>query len=320
MTDPKDATDREAIEDEAIAWFVACRGDLSAERQATFDAWFARSADHRRAYAWAAQHYNQAALLKRRHATVERPAQIRQGHAALLAASAMLVLLAGGSWAWLHTAKPMGPVAAAYAGSRQGIRHVKLADGTILILAADARLSSTSASGKNHVAVAAGLARIIIPQTGRPMSIARERTTIDLLPGSAIDVDARPGSISWTLRAGQADLRMDANTIRSLPVGAEHRLETGSKRIVRTSKPAVDRTDWPSGWAEYRSISLSGLISDANRLGDKPIRLGPGVSADRRITGRFRIARSGAFARRLALSLGLSIDERADALVLTSQK
>ncbi|MGC6399042.1 DUF4880 domain-containing protein [Sphingomonas sp. FW199] len=312
--------DREAIEDEAIAWFVACRGDLSAERQATFDAWFARSPEHRRAYAWAAQHYNHSALLKRKAPVAARPAHHRRGRAALLAAPAMLLLLVSGFWLWPQGNGPAEPVTAAFAGNRQGIRYVTLDDGTILILAPDAKLSSSNRSGRRHVTVTSGLARITVPRPGAPMSIANGPTTVELMPGSTIDIDARPRSMNWTLRAGQAAVRIDNAASQSLIVGAEHRLEGGSNRLVRTMKPTVDRIDWPTGWAEYRSVSLSALIADANRLGDKPIELAPGVAAGQQVTGRFRIARSRPFARRLALSLGLSINERSDALVLTAQK
>ncbi|MDG5487750.1 Arm DNA-binding domain-containing protein [Sphingomonas sp. BGYR3] len=76
-------------------------------------------------------------------------------------------------------------------------------DGTILILAPDAKLSSSNRSGRRHVTVTSGLARITVPRPGAPMSIANGPTTVNLLPGSTIDIDARPRSMNWTLRAGR---------------------------------------------------------------------------------------------------------------------
>ena len=85
-------------------------------------------------------------------------------------------------------------------------------------------------------------------------------------------------------------------------------------------RPSVSSSaEWPSGWAEHRSIPLDQLISEANEYASLPIVVEDPKIAKRDVSGRFKISDTEIFLQRIADLFDLTIHRRPDGIYLRSQ-
>jgi transmembrane sensor len=81
--------------------------------------------------------------------------------------------------------------------------------------------------------------------------------------------------------------------------------------------PTGDTRDWPTGWVEYRSISLDALVAQANRYAKVPIVLDDPSLASLQASGRFKLTDTEKFAARIAEPFGLRVSRRSGGIHLS---
>lgn len=322
-----------AIEDEAIAWLVRMRGPDAASLHARFEQWLAQSAAHARAYEWAARHFEDAAILKQspRHGSGSRrspspPHWLVAGVAAAAAASVLLVAGVRNSWDHPAVQKPSLLAAESLLATRRGeIRTFHLSDGSQVTLDTNSKLAFSIGASTRHLDLEGGKARITIAHDPRPFIVTAGAGKI-IAKNATFDVgydDDR--NVLVQLISGGADIQPQAQPatlvvpVRSVMTGGSfgYRASDFAPMPITSHWRAVDDSDWPSGWAAYRSVPLAVLIGQANRYSDSPIILdGTGVGS-LEASGRFRLTDTDAFVGRIAEVFDLAVSHQADGIHLS---
>lgn len=313
---------------EAIAWFTRLRGDETDSLREEFAAWCARSPAHEQAYRDVAVLFERSAVLKHsvrfgRDATM--PARSRSWLMGLALAAAVAGLaLFGLAILRPHfgPAQPAPGLTAAQplATARGEIRTFRLADGSRVTLDTASRIEVSIGTRERRLRLRAGRARIAVATDARPFvveagagQVTSAGGTLDVAYGGADRIDV-------TLRAGAAEAGpslQQANyavPVKRLITGepASFRADDFSDVPVAEARTKVDDGDWPSGWAEFRAISLAGLTAQANRYGPAPIVIDDPELGALSVSGRFRLTDSEALARRLAEVFDLRLRKNAD--------
>lgn len=320
-----------AIE-QAATWFAVLRGpDAECQRQ-HFQDWMNQSAVNRDAFAQVTAAFEGAAVLRHssRDGHLSRVGERRSPDAvcggrpvlrAALAAGIGLALVVGSFWTWRQPLREaVGPGSGAALASRHGMmRTVRLAQGATLEMDTASEVRFDVNEGKFVMTLTRGRVQLKLAKTAQAFAVRAGHSEI-IARQAVFDV-------SWTdsgdplvhLYDGQAQvrpfLRNAAYTVRSqaLPKGRPVRLIRGA---ITVSDPGfiVNEQDWPSGWAQYRSVPLSELAQHANRYAQKPIVIDDPAVGQLRISGRFRFVDPSAVARNMARVFSLVVTERPDGL------
>lgn len=321
------------VDDVARAWLIKMRGAEADMLRSEFEAWRAASPRNRKAYSRIADQLSASTILKRSpRYGVSRSRERLHGTSWLpwstiaAAAAAVLLLAYGAGGAPLPGLLSNGATTARAAErlvtQRGEIRTFRLGDGSVATLDTDSRLDISFLDGKQHLRLMRGRVRLA---AGGDRSDVRLRAGNGVIVARDADLDVSLGSdglVRIALRRGAANFAAAGTGNRNssaLPIGRTLIFgETASTRMAARPAEAM-ANDWPSGWAEYRSISLGDLVAEANRYAARPILIEEPAVADLRLSGRFKISDAEAVASRAALLFGLKVTERQDGLHLRRQ-
>jgi transmembrane sensor len=81
----------------------------------------------------------------------------------------------------------------------------------------------------------------------------------------------------------------------------------------------ADDREWPSGWVEYREISLGALVAQANRYAARPIILDDPTAGALKVSGRFKLTDTETFVSRTAELFDLAVSRRSDGTYLARE-
>jgi len=326
----------DAIDDTARAWLIRMRGPDAHQLRHEFETWYNADPAHQVAYERAEAIMAQSAILKGsvRHgrARTSRPALAqpfmrRWLTAGALAAAAAMLFLAisagGASLSGPNGQNPMAAWAAEPLVTRHGeIRSFRLDDGSVVTLDTDSRLDVALTDDARIVKLGRGRARLQIATDARPFRIlagAGEVTTTQASLDIGYDYD---GMIGVTLSNGAAVIaptgrNTSKSVIRQLPAATPlaYRADDAGLRL-RARSPIYGDSEWPSGWAEYRTVKLDQLVAAANRYAAVPIIIEDPAIARLEASGRFRISQTDTFVRRLAQLFDLAVERRANGIYL----
>lgn len=190
------------------------------------------------------------------------------------------------------------------------IRSFALSDGTSVTLDSDTRVDVTIDRDRRHALLRQGRARFVVKPDPRPFTIEAAtgkvvsgQGTVDVQVDEADQADVR-------LRAGAATVQSDGRDAKPLSVDQPMILSSAGTGPAPILAPQDDTRDWPTGWVEYRTISLATLIAQANRYARVPIILDdPGI-ATLQASGRFKLTDTENFAKRIAEPFGLRVSRR----------
>lgn len=326
----------DAIDDTARAWLIRMRGSDAHQLSHEFETWHNADPAHQAAYERAEAIMAQSAILKGsvRHGrtrksrpTLARPFMRRWLTAGALAAATAMLFLAisagGASLSGLHGQNPMAAWAAEPLVTRHGeIRSFRLDDGSVVTLDTDSRLDVALTDKARIVKLGRGRARLQIATDVRPFRIlagAGQVTTAQASIDIGYDND---GMIGVTLSDGAAVIAPVSQTtgktvFRQLPAGRPLSYRTDDAGLRLGARPSgYSDNDWPSGWAEYRTVRLDQLVAAANRYAAVPIIIKDPAIARLEASGRFRISQTDTFVRRLAQLFDLAVERRADGIYL----
>jgi transmembrane sensor len=113
---------------------------------------------------------------------------------------------------------------------------------------------------------------------------------------------------------------LSAPALRSaVTLEAGERLEFENPTWGIKSKARLDREEaWTTGRVVFESSRLGSAIAEMNRYAPRRIELADAALADRLISGTFTVTDSHEFARAVAQTLSLSINDTPDAIQLRS--
>jgi transmembrane sensor len=296
---------------EAGAWLARLqRHDVTEADGLEFEAWLAAAptngATYRRALAlWhefeaCAPHViEQLAVAERRPAG--RPAPLRRwllagGGFAVAAALAVAVLppiLAEATAQTYQTGK----------GQHQ---RVTLADGSVIDLNAETRLTVRLAAGERRVVLGDGEAIFdVAPDKARPFTVAAANRVVRVV-GTQFDVRNRQGELTVTVARGKVQVRPDraAASGRDFVLTPGQRLEVGRTGVEELQ--AVDPLEtfsWRAGRLVYRAQPLADVVADLNRQFVEQIEISDPELGRMPITGVIVLDDQHAVMARLSLML-----------------
>ena len=330
-----------SIREEAERWLVRLDKDKSPETKAEFDRWAEMSPEHRREFEWIEKVYAGSEILidsdkfgvgREDETPALKPARssrrwLMVGTAAA-AAAAVLFIAFGAGGAPLPGAFPGNSMSAQAAEplitKRGEIRSFRLADGSTATLDTESKVEVAKNNRERHLRISKGRARFSVVTDPRPFRVRAGAGEVVASQGE-FDV-AYKGSEQVIVRLISGDARIrsgsesshGATPSRPLPQDGVSGYRVGDYRPARIQPDAAAsaRQDWPSGWADYRSIRLDKLVVEANRYSDKPIILDDRATAALIVAGRFRISETDVFVERIAELFDLSISRREDGIHL----
>lgn len=323
-----------AVEEIARAWFVKMRSEDAPALRAEFEEWLAAKPGHRAAYEQISRAMTASAVLKSSTRFGSEEARRRRAGTSAWrmpwGAAATGVLFLAAIFGVVSMSRP-GPgsfAPSAYASEplttqRGEIRTFKLPDGSTATLDTESRLDLLYSAGERRVRLAKGRVRLKIASEKRPF-IAEASAGTAQTDEAVMDLSVDEARTEFTHLSGQsATLRIHApgvgaGRLRKVNAGVQVSISSkrGSAQLRQVSiKP--ERSDWPSGWAEYSRISLGSLVAEANRYANDPVIIDDPAVAELAVSGRFNLKNTGAFARRISQLFGLALDEQPDGIHLS---
>ncbi|MGN7932853.1 FecR family protein [Sphingopyxis sp. 22461] len=319
--------------DDALAWSIRMRGEVTEQLQEQFEQWLAASPRHRQAYNRYSRVIAQAEILKSSGQTSEAttaklvtPSRrwMMFGAAAAAVIVFAITISAGGapipgSGVSAHAAEPL-------VTERGEIRSFELEDGSMATLDSNTRIEVSISPDTRYVRVAHGRARVRVANDIRPFRLAAGQGTVTTNEGVVDVMISDDRQVLVELISGKADLASTSRAASAAAAPQSLRTRTAlqyradDQQVHSTARPSVNSSaEWPSGWAEHRSIPLDQLVSEANRYASVPIIVEDPKLAKRDAAGRFKISDTEMFLKGIADLFDLTIHRRPDGIYLRSQ-
>lgn len=310
---------------DAAAW-VARLGasdvgsDAMAADLAEFDAWLAAAPAHAAAYrrTIALWHEFDAAApqvrdeLAERHAAAGRVVRPAFGHprrrflfagAAAAVAAGLVVVVA---------LPPTAPAPEAthqtFATARGQHQHITLADGSVIDLNAETKLTARMNGAERRITLAEGEAVFdVASDKTRPFTVDTAQGAVRVV-GTQFDVKSRDGELTVTVARGKVAVRPAGADPAAEPVfltpGMQLSLGGAKAEAVAHVDPQATFA-WREGRLVYRDQPLTAVVADLNRQFPEQIAIGDPSLEKIRITGVIVLDNPQAVTTRLALMLPL---------------
>lgn len=158
------------------------------------------------------------------------------------------------------------PVVQTYATGKAQHQRVTLADGSIVDLNAESRLSVSFSRHLRQVTMGEGEAIFDVAHDARrPFTVATSGRIVRVV-GTQFDVRSRRDDFSVTVARGKVQVLPTASSGRAFLLTPGHRLEIDRTGVEKLS--AVDPQEafgWRSGRLVYRAEPLANVVADLNR-------------------------------------------------------
>jgi transmembrane sensor len=223
-------------------------------------------------------------------------------------------LVVGG--ALLLTGRAAPPAFAEVVNAGPAVRHVRLADGSGVVLDARTKLAVRIDSKARRIRLESGRARVAVAANSARPLVMCSRVACVQSAGGIVDLavdDDYPEVVA--IRGAAKLLSTDASSRQAgnLASGDAIRIEANQVRPAQVSR---FQRFWPSGRAQFDEASLSTIVAAANRLGGPPIRLASDTLGTLRVTAVLDLRDTRALAEKLAAALHLSAQRTHDGIVL----
>lgn len=337
------SNDESGLLPEAAAWFARMRGPGAEASRPEFEAWLARGALHRAAYNRASEIFAMGKMLADDGESAGAPDPRTSGRSrriAFAAAAALLAVVVSTGWLTIRALSPAhqdggtrersASIQVAELGAAGEARSVRLADGSLVRLAAETILDVSFTRDRRRLRLERGLALFEVAHETRPFvvgagggSVTAHGTVFEvgLLAGRRVSVRLIEGAIEVKLPAGNtgqhgAVRRLHGSGALSFIAASDN--PPNAQAIARTpnakpESPAQEARD-------FDGIRLADLLSIANRKFTRPIRLADPALGQEPISGRFRTSNPDLLSERIAVLLGLAVDRSDPAVIVLRRK
>lgn len=304
------------IEQQALAWHDRLQAHPTAATRQAFDAW--RAADPRHAEAFAQQDRLTTEIIGGGWRGVMPQARAKPrgqwlgyGLVGIAATAAALILIIPHS----HPILPPTTIAAMPALTQAR----RLADGSLIVLAAGAEVAPDPADARAARLVRGAARFIVVHDPAHPYRVTTDGMIITAR-GTVFDVALTPLGARVALIEGRIDVtrtpRLPSEQARIVV------LQRGETLTPGTAQPVASAAAPPPAitLVEVDGMMLGDLLTVAARGNGVTIGLADPALATLRVTGRFDMSRPAALAAKLAAALGLRVTRDASGVVLERVK
>jgi transmembrane sensor len=198
------------------------------------------------------------------------------------------------------------PVTQTFVTGKGQHQHVKLADGSMIDLDAETRLSVTLARGERKVVLGDGEAIFdVAPDKARPFTVAAADHLVRVV-GTQFDVRNRRGALTVTVARGKVQVRPLSAAVAGraflLTPGERLAVAAGGAEELKAVDPQ-ETFSWRAGRLVYRDQPLGDVVADLNRQFVDQIEIGDPELAKLPITGVIVLDDPRAVTQRLSLML-----------------
>lgn len=305
------ATRNEEVMAQAGAWLARLqRAEVGEADGLEFDAWLAESPANREAYraalaAWQAFEACPDAVLDALAAESRRAARRPGPTRRWLVGGGMAI--AAGLTAVAVLPSLLGPPAAqTYATAKGQHQQITLADGSVVYLNAETRLTVRFERHERRVELGDGQAIFdVAHDETRPFTVEASGRAVRVL-GTQFDVRNRNGDVTVSVARGRVQVRPVAlsKTGQAFVLQRGQRLAIGRTGVAKLS--AVDPQEalgWRSGRLVYRGEPLAEVVADLNREFVEQIEVTDPALARMPVTGVIVLDDQASVAERLSLML-----------------
>ncbi|MBU1375095.1 MAG: FecR domain-containing protein [Alphaproteobacteria bacterium] len=303
-------TNNEQVMADASAWLARLqRAEVTEGDGLAFDAWLAAAPAHGVAYKRALavwQEFESCAdeVLAELAADAARP-PARSGTRRWVIGAGGSAIAAGLAVAILPGLLAQ-PATQTYATGKGEHRKIALADGSVVDLNAETRLTVRFTRAERQVVLADGQAIFDVAHNkDRPFTVAAADRIVRVV-GTQFDVRNRQGDLTVTVAAGKVQVRPASASAsgHAFLLTPGQRLEIGRTGVE--SLAAVDPEEamgWRSGRLVYRAEPLANVVADLNRQFVQQIEISDPELAKTPITGFIVLDEQSAVMARLSLML-----------------
>ena len=193
-----------------------------------------------------------------------------------------------------------------YATGKGQHQRIALADGSIVDLNAETRVTVRISRGKRQVELGDGEAIFdVAHDTDRPFTVAASGRVVRVL-GTQFDVRNRKGEVTVTVARGRVQVRPVASSAaaRAFVLNPGQRLEIAESGAAQlTSVDPQEALSWRAGRLVYRGEPLATVVADLNRQFVEQIEVTDPALARMPVTGVIVLDDHAAVAARLSLML-----------------
>ena len=309
-------TRNEEVMAAASAWLARLhRADTSEADGLEFDAWLSVSSANREAYgtvlaAWQAFETCQDEVLEELAAEarrmIRRPAPTRRSLLRVGLAGGGVAIAAGLTAVAVLPSVMGSPTVQTYTTARGQHQRITLADGSVVDLNAESRMTVRFVRGARHVELGDGQAIFdVAHDEKRPFTVEASGRTVRVL-GTQFDVRNRSGDVTVTVARGRVEVRPAAAS----PIGQTFALLPGQRlEIASTGVSEMSQVDpeealsWRSNRLIYRGEPLAQVVADLNHQFGPQIEVTDPTLARMPVTGVIVVDDYAAVAARLSLML-----------------
>lgn len=305
------ATYEEQVMADASAWLARLqRAEVTESDGLEFDAWLAAAPAHGAAYRRALalwQEFESCAddVLGQLAADAARPAVRRPTTRRWLMAAGGSAMAAGLAIAVLPGLVSQ-PATQTYATGKGERQKITLADGSIVDLNSETRLTVSFTRSERRVALGDGQAIFDVTHDARrPFTVAASDRIVRVV-GTQFDVRNRQGDLMVTVAGGKVQVRPASSSVsgRAFLLSPGQRLEIGRTGVEKLA--AVDPQEalgWRSGRLVYRAEPLVNVVADLNRQFVQQVEISDPELAKTPVTGVIILDEQSAVMARLSLML-----------------
>ena len=309
---------------DANAWLVRLqRDDVSGDDALDFEIWLAADAGNAVAYRRALALWHEfeasadAVLATLADDGRKLRAEVRRGPTRRWLAGAGGFAIAAGLAVAVVGPMVSEPSVQTYATGKGQHQRVTLADGSVVDLNAETRLSVSFSGKARQVTLGDGEAIFdVVHDAARPFTVAASSHTVRVV-GTQFDVRNRGDDLSVTVARGKVEVRPTASSGRTFLLTPGQRLDVN--RSGTGSLSAVDPQEafgWRSGRLVYRAEPLANVVADLNRQYVQQIEVSDPQLGKMPITGVIVLDGQAAVITRLSLMLPIRSVPSAEGLQL----
>lgn len=198
---------------------------------------------------------------------------------------------------------------------------VTLADGSQVILDTQSKVRVDYTRQTRHLTLVAGRARFVVAREARPFAVSAAGRQL-VATGTMFDVSLVGLDPAVHLLEGSLEIR-GVGWSPGMPVA---HLQAGDVVTIGTARPrtASTRSNTGDAWTrrmlEFEATPLAEAVRLANRYSRLQIRLDQPRLRDRTITGAYHVGDASAFARSVAVALGLAVRRDADGSIVLADR
>ncbi|MBL4601160.1 MAG: FecR domain-containing protein [Emcibacteraceae bacterium] len=308
-------------EQQAREWLIRLYSDdITAEEQCDFKSWLTMSSANPLAYQATEKIWRGLGELQESNILQPIEKHIRSRYLDILkpvAIAACLVLVLFTSLFFQNN----NPVLGNFSTTSGQIKDVVLADGSVISLAANSKITTSYSSDKREINLLSGQAYFdITKNTERPMTVTIADTVVHVT-GTEFNINKNPQEIRISVTEGTVII---GDKSPQKPTGSFVKLSMNDQLVTDLNGHILKKTNfdinevisWRTGRLVYIDEKLINVIAEVNRYREIPIKIMNAELNDIKISASFNAYKSNQMLEGLALSYPVTINENDHSVII----